>query len=89
MLVAGMYLESILALSTASQRNVDGTGSLALALAAAAGSLLALAVFGWFVAFDGDLPFGEDDDDSLVKSRGCAGGGACSMGGGCGYHMQG
>ena len=87
LLVAGMFLNVILAFSTAFERSVACAGS--LALAAAAVSLLALAGFGWFVAFDRDLPFGEDDDDSLAKSRGCAGGGACSMGLGCGYHMQG
>jgi hypothetical protein len=89
LLVGGMYLNVVLAFSTAFERSVACAGRLALALAAAAGSLLALAGFGWFVAFDGSLELDEDDDDSLVGSRGCAGGGACSMGGGCGYHMQG
>ena len=87
LLVGGMNSGAILACSSASERSVGGTGSLGFALAAAAGSLLALARVGWFVAFDGDLSRDEDDDDSLVKSRGCAGGGACSMGGGCGYHI--
>ena len=84
LLVGGMNLGAILACSSASERSVGATGILGFALAAAAGSLLALARVGWFVAFHGDLPRDEDDDDSVVNSRGCAGGGACSMGAGCG-----
>ena len=84
LLVGGTYLGAILACSSASERSVGGSGSLGFALAAAAGSFLALAPVGWFVAFDGELPRDEDDGVSVVKSRGCAGGGACFMVGGCG-----
>jgi hypothetical protein len=70
LLVGARYLTGVFVFSIVLERVCTGR-----LLAAAAGSSLALADFGWFVFCAGKPD--EDDDDSFVASRKCSGDGAC------------